>query len=231
MKKEYTYQYPRPAVTTDCIIFGFNDNILKVMLIERGIEPYKGSWALPGGFVKMDETVEECAKRELREETGLDNIFVEQLYTFSEVNRDPRGRVISVAYYALVKQNDFQPQAGDDAKRAKWFAVNDLPSLAFDHATILEMALTRIRSKLKYQPIGFELLSEKFTMNELQTLYEAVLNEALDRRNFRRKMQKSGLLMKSAEKQENVAHRAAYFYKFSKERYEELSKKGFNFEI
>jgi len=145
MKNElkYSYKYPRPALTTDCIIFGFDQNELKVLLIERGIEPYKSKWALPGGFVKMNETTEEGAKRELYEETGLKNIFIEQLFTFSDVNRDPRGRVISVAYFSLVNLNNYKPKAGDDANKAQWFSIKNIPSLAFDHEKILRMALYR----------------------------------------------------------------------------------------
>ena len=136
-EKKYSYKYPRPALTTDCIIFGFDESDLKVLLIERGIEPYKGKWALPGGFVKMDETTEEGAKRELYEETGLKDVFIEQLFTFSDVDRDPRGRVISVAYFSLVNLNNYEAKAGDDASKAQWFSVKDVPSLAFDHEKIL----------------------------------------------------------------------------------------------
>ncbi len=233
MKNElkYSYKYPRPAVTTDCIIFGFDESDLKVLLIERGIEPYKGKWALPGGFVQMDETTEEGAKRELYEETGLKDVFIEQLFTFSNVDRDPRGRVISVAYFSLVNLNKYEAKAGDDASKAQWFSVKDVPSLAFDHEKILRMALYRLKGKIRYQPVGFELLPEKFTLSDLQHLYEVVLEMRIDKRNFRKKMLKMDLLIELDEKQQNVAHKAARFYKFDKAKYEELSKKGFNFEI
>lgn len=231
MNTKYTYDYPRPAVTTDCIIFGFDETDLKVLLIERGIEPYKGSWAFPGGFLNMDETTEEGAKRELEEETGLKNVFIEQLYTFSDVNRDPRGRVISVVYFALVKQKDFKAKAGDDASKAEWFSVKDIPKLAFDHEMIFRKALYRLKGKIRYQPIGFELLPEKFTLSELQHLYEVVLEMRLDKRNFRRKIQKMDLLIETGEKEQNVAHKAAMLYKFNKTKYDQLSKTGFNFEI
>ena len=233
MKNElkYSYKYPRPALTTDCIIFGFDQNELKVLLIERGIEPYKSKWALPGGFVKMNETTEEGAKRELYEETGLKNIFIEQLFTFSDVNRDPRGRVISVAYFSLINLNNYKPKAGDDANKAQWFSIKNIPSLAFDHEKILRMALYRLKGKIRYQPIGFELLEEKFTLSDLQHLYEVVLEIKIDKRNFRKKILKMNLLIELDEKQKNVAHKAAKFYKFDKTKYKELSIKGFNFEI
>lgn len=230
-EKQYSYKHPRPAVTTDCVIFGLDDTDLKVLLIQRGIEPFKGRWAFPGGFVNMDEDTETGAKRELYEETGLVNVFIEQLYTFSDVDRDPRGRVISVAYFALVSLKDNNPTAGDDAKNAKWFSIHEVPTLAFDHEKILRMALYRLKGKIRYQPIGFELLPDKFTMTELQHVYEVILETSLDRRNFRKKILKMGLLIELDEKQQGVAHKAATFYKFDKRKYEQLSLKGFNFEI
>lgn len=230
-EKKYCYEYPRPALTTDCVIFGFDESDLKVLLIQRGIEPYKGKWAFPGGFVNMDENTEDGAKRELFEEAGLKDVFIEQLYTFSDVDRDPRGRVVSVAYYALVSLINNTPTAGDDAKNAKWFSIHDVPSLAFDHDKILRMALYRLKGKIRYQPIGFELLPEKFTLTDLQHLYEVILETSIDKRNFRKKIQKMDLLVELDEKQQGVAHKAATFYKFDKKKYEQLSLKGFNFEI
>ena len=230
-EKKYCYEYPRPALTTDCVIFGFDGLKIKVLLIERGIEPYKGMWAFPGGFVHEDESTEEGAKRELKEETGLENIFIEQLYTFSDISRDPRGRVVSVAYYALVNLKDHKVIAGDDAKNARWFGIDEIPSLAFDHEKIFRTALLRLKGKIRYQPIGFELLPEKFTLSELQHLYEAILEIKLDKRNFRKKIKKMNLLIELEEKQQNVRHKAANYYKFDKQKYEELMLKGFNFEI
>src|SRR5690606_31003485 len=157
---------------------------LKVMLIQRALAPFEGKWALPGGFVRLDETIEEAARRELEEETGLHKLFLEQLYTFGAVHRDPRERVVSVAYYALVKMSDHKVRAATDARDAAWFGVHEVPSLAFDHTEILGMALARLRGKLRYQPIGFELLPKKFSLSQLQRLYELVLERDLDKRNF-----------------------------------------------
>ncbi|MES2734192.1 MAG: NUDIX domain-containing protein, partial [Bacteroidota bacterium] len=172
----YTYQYPRPALTVDCLLFGFDESELKILLIERSNEPFKGYWALPGGFLdEEDPTIEHAAKRELEEETGLTNVFMEQLYTFGDVGRDPRGRTISVAYYALIKLSDYKVQAGDDASNAQWFSMSEIPALSFDHDKIIHMAYERLKGKVRYQPIGFELLPQKFALSQLQNLYETVL--------------------------------------------------------
>jgi 8-oxo-dGTP diphosphatase len=227
----FSYQYPRPALTIDCVIFGFDESELKILLIERGIDPFKGKWALPGGFVRMDETTEITAIRELSEETGMDCHFLEQLYTFSDIKRDPRERVITVAYFALVKLSEYKIKAGDDAKKAQWFPVTRIPELAFDHELIFQTALNRLKGKIRYQPVGFDLLPEKFTLSVLQHLYEAILGKELDKRNFRKKILKMDLLIKLDEKEENVAHKAAYYFKFDKQKYEELTNKGFNFEL
>lgn len=229
--KKYCYEYPRPSVTTDCIIFGFDGVDINVLLIERGIEPYKSKWAFPGGFVQMDESTEAGAKRELYEETGIKDVFIEQLYTFSDVNRDPRGRVITVAYYALVKTSDYQLLAGDDAIKAQWFKLKDIPSLAFDHDSILRIAHNRIKGKIRYQPIGFELLDTKFTMPQLQLLYESILEAKFDRRNFSNKLMKTGLLIQLEEKVKNVPYKAPRYLMFDKKKYTELQSSGFNFEI
>ena len=223
----YWYEYPRPAVTTDCVIFGFDGGELKVLLIERNIEPYNGYWALPGGFIDMNEDAETCARRKLREETALENVYIEQLFTFSSVDRDPRYRVISIAYYALVKLSDYPARAGSGAGHVQWFPLSEVPVLAFDHAGILEMAKQRLKGKIKYQPIGFELLPEKFTLPELHKLYEMVLETPLDRRNFRKKMLSFNLLIDSNEWAKGAPNRAAKLYRFDKQKYEELSKNGF----
>ena len=183
----HTYEYARPSLTVDCVVFGLDDENLKVLLIQRDLEPFQGKWALPGGFVRINETLDDAAKRELQEETGVSNEYLEQLYTFGDLHRDPRERVVTVAYYALVKLSDHRIKATTDARNAGWFAISDTPKLAFDHDRILEVALARLKGKLRYQPIGFELLPAKFTLTKLQKLYETVLERDLDKRNFREK--------------------------------------------
>jgi len=227
----YTYQYPRAALTVDCVVFGFDEGDLKVLLIERGLEPFKGRWALPGGFVRVDETVDAAARRELQEEAGLTNVFLEQLYTVGAVARDPRERVVSVAYYALVKLSEHEAKAATDAANAKWFPVSNMPKLAFDHAHILETAVERLKGKVRYQPIGFELLPPKFTLSQLQHLYEAVLGADLDKRNFRKKVLSFGLLVPLKETQMLGRHRPAQLFRFDAEKYQKLKKRGFNFEV
>lgn len=196
--KGYTYKYPHPAVTTDCVVFGFDGKELKVLLIERGLDPYKGMWAFPGGFLRMDETAEECARRELKEETGLELTKVRELGTFSGVNRDPRERVISIAFYSLARHSDVK--GGDDAAKARWWAIDDIPQLAFDHDYILRKAMKRIRQDIHFEPVGFDLLDEHFTIAELQRLYESILGVQFDRRNFYRKMLQTGVLEEVEEK-------------------------------
>ena len=198
--QKFTYEYPHPAVATDCVVFGFDGYEMRILLIERGIEPYKGMWALPGGFLRMDETAEQCAIRELREETGLSISHVTQIGAFSGIDRDPRERVVSIAFYALAKKTEVK--GGDDAKNAKWIALNALPPLAFDHERILHKALEKIRTDIHFEPIGFELLDNEFTMPELQRLYEAVLGILFDRRNFYKKMMQTGILKDAEPKRE-----------------------------
>lgn len=229
IKHQYSYKYPRPSVTADCVIFGFDGVAIKVLLIQRGIEPFKGKCAFPGGFMKLDETAEECAKRELEEETGLKNVSVEQFYTFSEVNRDPRERIITVAHYALVKLSEVR--GGDDAASAKWFALNEVPCLAFDHDRILRMALSRLKERICFEPVGFELLPDVFTMTELQNLYEAILEVKFDRRNFYNKMLKLGILTEAEPRPANASRRTPSKYCFNAEKYAELKQKGFRLEF
>src|SRR5436189_2617253 len=227
----FTYQYPRAALTVDCVVFGYDEGELNVLLIERGLAPFKGKWALPGGFVRVDETIDEAARRELAEEAGLKNVFLEQLYTFGAVDRDPRERVVSVAYYALVKLSDHRAKAATDAANAEWFPISKVPKLAFDHTDIFATALARLKGKVRYQPIGFELLPPKFTLSQLQHLYEAVLETELDKRNFRKKVLSFGLLVPLKETQMAGRHRPAQLFHFDAERYEKLRRKGFNFEL
>ena len=228
-ENQYCYRYPHPAVTTDCVIFGFDGERLQVLLVERGIEPYKGRWAFPGGFLKMDETAEEGARRELKEETGLDSAYMEQFHTFSAPERDPRERVITIAYYALVKIQEVK--GGDDAASARWFPLDEIPSLAFDHDYILRMATQRLREQIHFQPIGFELLPEKFTLKELQLLYEAILGINFDRRNFSKKMMHLEILTDLEETIWPTPKREAKLFKFNAEKYEELKRKGFRLEF
>ena len=231
----YTYEYPRPSLTVDCVVFGLEglDDAasLRVLLIERAHDPFAGCWALPGGFVDMDEDLETAARRELEEETGLRLSYLEQLYTFGAPDRDPRGRVVSVAWFALVQALDHVPESGSDAAQASWHPVADLPPLAFDHRRILRMAHQRLRAKIRYAPIGFELLPDTFTLRQLQHLYEVILEKPLDKRNFRRKVLSMGVLEETGELEQDVAHRAARLYRFNEARYRALSDDGFDFEI
>jgi len=218
-------------LTVDCVVFGLDERALKVLLIQRAAEPFAGAWALPGGFVRMDESLEAAARRELAEEAGVTNLFLEQLFTFGEVGRDPRGRVVSVAYYALVKRGDYSVHAATDARAAAWFSLDNVPELAFDHGRILAAAHERLKGKVQYQPIGFELLPSKFTLRQLQSMYEQVLGRPLDKRNFRKKILGMGILQILDETESAVAHRAAQLYRFDKKQYYALVKQGFNFEI
>lgn len=220
----YSYKYPHPAVTTDCVILGFDGKDLHILLIERGIEPYKGSWALPGGFLNMDETVEECAKRELMEETGVKDVYLEQFHVFSDVKRDPRERVLTVAFFALVRKSDYQLIAGDDAAGAEWFAIDELPPLAFDHQEIIKLARECIREKLAVKPIAFRLLDEKFKMSELQRLYEIINGTSYDRRNFSRKMVATGYLADEGANPVPEQNRAATLYSFKEDEYKKEAK-------
>ena len=209
------------AFSIDCVIFRFEAGELKVLLIERNQEPFKDWWALPGNLVEKDESVEDAATRILYELTGLHDMHMEQFHTFGAVNRHPQGRVITVAYYALIRiisQKEVKPVTAY-AKKASWIAVSELPKLAFDHTEIFETSIQKLRRRLGYQPIAFELLSEKFTLTQLQLLYEAILNKKLDKRNFRKKMLSYGFLKELDEKQKGVSYRAAKLYKFDRRKY------------
>jgi 8-oxo-dGTP diphosphatase len=227
----YTYEYPRPALTLDCVVFGLDDNALQVLLIQRDLEPFAGSWALPGGFLRLDEQLEAGARRELAEEAGLHPPYLEQLCTIGTIGRDPRERVVTVAYFALVNIRDHAIRAATDARAAAWFAVDDLPTLAFDHEKIVATAHQRLRGKLSYCPIGFELLPPRFPLSQLQHVYETILERKLDRRNFRRKILSFGLVVETDEVQQDVAHRAARLFTFDREAYQRLTEQGILFEI
>ena len=228
----YTYEYPRPALTVDCVVFGLQQSVaLKVLLIRRKLAPYKGAWSLPGGFVQITESVDAAAARELKEETGVDNAYLEQLYTFGALKRDPRERVVSVSYYALINLKEHPLQAATDASDAQWFELSAVPPLGFDHHQILDCAIARLRAKIRYEPIGFELLPKMFTLSQLQQLYEQILERNLDKRNFRSKLLKMDLLIDTQKKETGVAHRAAKLYQFDTDKYQSLKQKGFSFEL
>jgi 8-oxo-dGTP diphosphatase len=213
----YTYEYPRPSVTVDLVIFTIADNDLKVLLIRRGAEPFKGRWALPGGFVEISESLEKAAARELKEEAGVTNVYLEQLYTFGEPKRDPRGRVISVSYFALVDADQQRIRAASDATEAEWQSVFDSKlgaKLAFDHKQILDYAVWRLRNKIEWTTVGYELLPKKFTLSELQRVYEIILQRPVDKRNFRKKILAQGQIRELNETRNDGAHRPAKLYSF-----------------
>ena len=226
---KYCYQYPHPSVTTDCVIFGFDQAGLSVLLVERGLEPFKGCWAFPGGFMEMDEDAETGARRELSEETGFDAAAIEQFGTFTEVGRDPRGRVITIAYYALVRKGEVR--GGDDAAEARWFPIDQVPQLAFDHDCILRVALQTLKERIHFRPVGFELLDEVFTMPQLQYLYECILGVKFDRRNFAKKILKLGLVTEAFPDEERRGTRNPIRYRFNAEEYKRMKTGGFRLEF
>jgi 8-oxo-dGTP diphosphatase len=213
MSSCYSYQYPHPAVTTDVVVFTLRDQQLQLLLIKRGRNPFKGMWALPGGFLEIDEDLEACAKRELEEETGISGVYLEQLYTFGQPNRDPRERVISVTFYALVPSDHLDLQAASDAADADWFTLDQLPALAFDHQEIITLAHQRLVAKLHYSTIAFQFMPETFTLSELQKVYETLRNEELDKRNFRKWILSLDQIEKSGEPRKTGNHRPAQIYR------------------
>lgn len=227
----HTYDYARPALTVDIVVFALDDGDLNVMLIQRGLEPFRGRWALPGGFIRENETLKAAAERELKEETGLKGIFLEQFGVYDDPERDPRERVISVAFYGLVNLADHEARAQTDASDAAWFEMDETRRLAFDHDSILKDALARLREDVRRRPIGFELLPGKFPLRSLQNLYERVLGRELDRRNFRKKIHAMDILVELDEIEKDVSHRAAKLYRFDKKKYARKEKSGFHFEI
>lgn len=215
-------------MTVDIVIFTVRNGSLEVLLVKRGVPPFEGQYAIPGGFIRDDESIEDAALRELYEETGVRNVFLEQLYTFGDPRRDPRGHVITVGYYALIASDKLSLVAGADAAEAGWFPANDLPSLAFDHGLILDYALERLRNKLEYTTVGFQLLPENFTLGELQAVYEAILGRRLDKRNFRRKIALLGIL-KPLREWRRAGRKPAQLFRFSATRFEKLKDKGILF--
>lgn len=219
-------------LAVDAIVFGYSNNKLQVLLIKQKYGLLKDQWALVGGFVKDNETLIEAVKRELEEETGIKVNYLEQLYTFGDdLKRDPRFRVVSIAYFALVNSTKLVLTANSDAEEAKWFPIDDLPKLAFDHNTILSFALKRLKSKLTYQPIGFDLLSKEFLFSELENLYSTILEREVDRRNFRKKILSFEIVEVTEKYGNNIKGRPAKLYRFNKKKYNELVKNGFLFDI
>jgi len=217
-------------VTVDAIVFGYNrDQGISVLLIKRKIEPYIHEWALPGGFVLDHETLEDAVERELKEEAGISINYLEQLFTFGKPDRDPRTRIISIAYFGLVKSADYKLFASTDASAADWFNIYELPKLAFDHKDIVEKAIARLRAKITYEPIGFELMDEKFLFSDLEQLYMKLLGHDIDRRNFKRKVMSLGLVVELDEKGVSVgAGRPGKLYSFDSKKYNQLKIKGFD---
>ena len=220
-------------VAVDAVVFGYNSRDgLSILLIKRDIGPFKNSWALPGGLVLDNESLEDAAKRELKEETGITLKFLEQLYSFGDPGRDPRNRVVSITYYGLVRPETFELKASTDANDAKWFNIKSLPTLAFDHDKIIDVAIQRLKGKIIYEPIGFELLDERFPFSDLEKLYTTVLDRDIDRRNFKKKIMKFGFLEETNEKQKlDGAGRPGNLFRFNEQRYFLLKKEGINFEV
>ncbi|TDI48260.1 MAG: NUDIX hydrolase [Acidobacteria bacterium] len=215
-------------VAVDIVIFTLREGVLQVLLIRRGVPPFKGKWAFPGGFVEEAESLDAAALRELEEETGVSDVYLEQLYSFGDPKRDPRGRVLSISYFALLS-SERELRSGTDAVDARWFPAYDAPRLAFDHRKILDYALVRLRYKLEWTTVGFELLPKKFTLTELQRVFEAVLGRKLDKRNFRRKILKLEILRALDERQRVGVQRPARLYKFSATEFEKLRGRGMIF--
>jgi len=239
----YLYGFPKADNTVDAVVFGIEEDRLKVLLVERGREgePFFGCWALPGGFIKMEEDLETALRRELEEETGLTLSYVEQLRTFGRPGRDPRGRVISTAYLGLVRPSEVTVVGQDDAAKAAWFPLSNMgdlgvilglgeEGLAFDHAEIIQAGIDRLRSKISWQPVGIELLPEEFTLSELQRVYEIILNKSLDPRNFRTRVLRFGVLAPTGNMRKG-RHRPAKLYHFDRERYDRLREQGSDFEV
>jgi 8-oxo-dGTP diphosphatase len=228
---EFSLNFFKTAITVDTVIFGFDESDLKVLILKRGTEPYKDKWALPGDFIYPDENLDSAAERVLEELTGIKNVYLEQVRVFGAVNRHPGGRVVTVAYFSLVKISRYKLQPSSFAEKVKWVSVSKVPDLAFDHNEILDECFHALKYRVRVRPIGFELLPPKFTLTELQHLYEAILEVELDKRNFRKKILSMDFIVDLNESQEGVAHRPARLYEFDKDKYEKFISEGFNFEL
>jgi len=215
MKEENIHKFEKPSVTVDIVIFTIQDKNLKVLLVKRDIEPFKGKWAIPGGFVKMNESLEEAAKRELQEETGVKNVYLEQLYTFGDPKRDPRGRVITVSYMALAGSDNIKLKPTTDVSDAQWFSINKLPTVAFDHKKILDYAIQRLKWKFEYTTVAFSLLPKEFTISQVQKIYELVFDKKFDKRNFAKKLLSLNILNEEGIKKD-VSHRPPMTYSLKK---------------
>lgn len=226
--RKFTYEYPHPAVTVDCVIFGFDGKSLRILLIERGVEPFKGSWALPGGFVRMDETVEKAAMRELQEETNVKGVYMSQLAVFSEVDRDPRERVITVAFYALVKPSDHDVIGGDDAASAQWFSLDDYPALVFDHEQILKAAFSQLQRNFRAGNVGLELFEDKFSISQLYALHSLVTQKEIDRRNFYKKVTSYNYIEPTTDKVRETPHKPSMLYSLDRIFYDSEIRESFN---
>jgi len=222
--------HEKVLMAVDCIIFGFDLNEIKLLLFKRKVEPLKDSWSLIGSFVKKDQTLEESASLVLDEYTGLRDVFLEELKTFSKVDRDPGGRVISTAFFSLIRLDEISAKLVEDYD-AKWFGLNEIPALVLDHSEMVEYAIEKIRIKVRRRPIGFELLPEKFTLPQIQVLYESIYQKELDTRNFRKKLLSFDILTRTDEKDKSSSKKGAYLYKFNKQKFDDFVAKGFNFEL
>jgi 8-oxo-dGTP diphosphatase len=219
-------------VSVDAVVFGYDqEQGISVLLIKRRNEPFQKMWALPGGLVLNDESLDEAVNRELKEEAGIDVNYLEQLYTFGSPDRDPRNHAISISYFGLVRPQDFQLVAHTDAEDVAWFNIKKLPKLAFDHKKIIDTAIKRLRGKITYEPVGFELLEKEFPFSDLEKLYQTLLDQEIDRRNFKKKIISLGILEELDETIQRKAGRPARLFKFNKKKYFELKEKGYNFDI
>ncbi len=219
------------GLSIDCVVFGYHEGEIKVLLVQRDVEPFKGDWALIGDLVAPDQNLEHAANKVLENLTGLKNIYMKQFFTFGSVDRHPLGRVVTVAYFSLVNSINYQPIASSWAKKAEWININNLPELAFDHYNILQKGIETLKNEVRHKPTGFELLPKKFTLLEIQLLYEALLGYKFDKSNFRKKILEMNILRPLNEVKENVSHRPAKLFEFDEKRYRKLEKDGFSFEL